>query len=121
MVSKYKGKLLTKPSKTAIKGIKDKIRKTFKDNKMSKTDNLIKKLNPIIRGWGNFYRHSAASHTFSGMKHGIWEMSWKWSKRRHPKKSLNWIKTKYYQDLRSYYHIVLALSGVGGAIPPVTM
>jgi RNA-directed DNA polymerase len=96
-IRKYKGKLLTKPSKTAIKGIKEKIRKTFKDNKMSKTDNLIKKLTPILRGWGNFYRHSAASQTFSGIKHGIWEMSWKWSKRRHPKKSLNWIKSKYYQ------------------------
>jgi RNA-directed DNA polymerase len=96
-IRKYKGKLLTRPSKSAIKGIKEKIRKTFKDNKMSKTDNLIKQLNPIIRGWGNFYHHSAASHTFGGIKHAIWEMSWKWSKRRHPKKSLNWIKSKYYQ------------------------
>lgn len=96
-IRKYKGKLLTKPSKTAIVGIKDKIRKTFKDNKMAKTDNLIKKLNSIIRGWGNFYRYSAASHTFGGIGHAIWEMSWKWSKRRHPKKSLNWIKSKYYR------------------------
>jgi len=97
-IRKYKGRLLTKPSESAAAGIKRKIRGIIKADKTAKTDSLIKKLNPVIRGWGNFYRHSASSETFGKLSHAIWEMTWKWAKRRHPKKPLKWIKSKYCQN-----------------------
>ncbi|MBU1565009.1 MAG: hypothetical protein KJ630_05190 [Proteobacteria bacterium] len=31
--------------------------------------------------------------------HEIWEMTWQWAKRRHPKKMLKWIKFKYFQSI----------------------
>ena len=100
-IRKYKGKLLTKPSKSGIASIKAKIRETVKANKSLKTETLMKKLNPVIRGWGNYYRHSASKETFTGIDHAIFEMTWKWAKRRHPKKSLRWIKSKYFQTERN--------------------
>jgi len=96
-IRKYKGKLLTKPSKSGIASMKAKIRETIKANKSVKTKTLTEKLNPMIRGWGNYYRHSASKRTFTGIDHAIFEMTWKWAKRRHPKKSLKWIKSKYFQ------------------------
>ncbi|QTA82065.1 Group II intron reverse transcriptase/maturase [Desulfonema limicola] len=97
-IRKYKGKLLTKPSKSSIASIKEKIRETVKTNKTIKTQALIEKLNPVIRGWGNYFRHSASKRTFTSIDHAVFEMTWKWAKRRHPGKSLKWIKSKYFQQ-----------------------
>ncbi|QTA83795.1 Group II intron reverse transcriptase/maturase [Desulfonema limicola] len=97
-IRKYKGKLLTKPSKSSIASIKEKIRETVKTNKTVKTENLIEKLNPVIRGWGNYFRHSASKRTFTSIDHAVFEMTWKWAKRRHPGKSPKWIKSKYFQQ-----------------------
>jgi len=96
-IRKYRGKLLTKPSKSGIASIKAEIGETVKANKTVKTETLIKKLNPMIRGWGNCCRHSAGKETFTGIDHAISEMTRRWAKRRHPKKSLRWIKSKYFQ------------------------
>lgn len=95
---KYKGKLLTKPSKSSIASVTEKIRGIMKCNKTAKTENLIRKLNPVIRGWANYFRHSASSETFGKADNAIWEMTWKWAKRRHPDKPLGWIRKKHYQS-----------------------
>lgn len=97
-IRKYKNKLLTKPAKASISGIKSKIRGLIKDNKTIKTVDLIRQLNQIIRGWGNNYRHVVSKVIFSSIDHEIWKMTWQWAKRRHPKKMLKWIKSKYFQS-----------------------
>jgi RNA-directed DNA polymerase len=97
-ILKYKGKLLTKPSKSGIKSVKAKISEIIKSDKAVKTEDLIKKLSPVIRGWGNYYRHSSSKRIFTSTDHAIFKMTWRWAKRRHPKKSLGWIKSKYFQS-----------------------
>jgi RNA-directed DNA polymerase len=96
-IRRYKGKLLIKPAKANIKRFMENVRQILKSNKSAKTDNLILQLNPVIRGWGNFYRHVASSRIFSLLDHRIWEATWQWAKRRHPNKGRKWIKRKYYQ------------------------
>lgn len=98
-IRKYKGKLLIKPAKSNIAHIKEKIRKIVKSHKTAKTETLINLLNPVIRGWANNYRHVVSSRAFCYLDHSIWQMTWKWAKRRHPNKSLGWIKSKYYQRI----------------------
>jgi RNA-directed DNA polymerase len=39
---------------------------------------LIETLNPIIRGWAFYHRHSAAKATFSRIDHIIWSQLWSW-------------------------------------------
>ncbi|SLM28791.1 RNA-directed DNA polymerase [Desulfamplus magnetovallimortis] len=95
---KYKGKLLIKPAKSSIARIKEKIRTIIKSNKTGTTDNLILALNPIIRGWANYYRHVVSSEVFGKIDHAIWHTTWRWSRRRHPNKSSRWIKNKYFQQ-----------------------
>ena len=96
-VRKYSGKLLIKPAKEKINGFMEKIRQVIKSNKSAKTSSLIEQLNPIIRGWGYFYRHVVKYKIFSKLDHRIWEATWRWAKRRHPNKGRRWIKRKYYQ------------------------
>ncbi|MFH0974952.1 MAG: group II intron reverse transcriptase/maturase [Spirochaetota bacterium] len=96
-VKKYKGKLLIKPAKSKVDGFIEKIRQIIKSNKSVKTRSLIYQLNPVIRGWGYFYRHVVSSQIFGELDHRIWETTWQWAKRRHPNKGKQWIKRKYYQ------------------------
>lgn len=95
-IKKYDGKLLTKPSKKNFEAIISKIRKIIKDNPSMKQELLIRKLNPIIRGWVNFQKHNVSSIAFEKLDYEIWQALWKWCKRRHPKKGRGWIAKKYF-------------------------
>jgi len=59
---------------------------------------VIRDLNPVIRGWSNYYRHVSASRTFAKVRHCQWQMLWRWAKRRHPKKPTRWVKARYFRD-----------------------
>lgn len=97
-VRKYNGKLLIKPAKPKIVRLLRKIKNIIKKNYSVPTSLLIKKLNPVIRGWGYYYRFVISKKIFSYVDHRIWEMIWQWARRRHPDKGLKWIKSKYFQQ-----------------------
>lgn len=96
-VRKYKDKLLIKPSKSNIKCFLRNIRETINFNKSAKTLNLIRLLNPKIRGWANYFRHVVAKQTFSYVDHCIFFNLLKWARRRHPKKNSGWLRKKYFR------------------------
>jgi RNA-directed DNA polymerase len=96
-VRKYNGKLLIKPSNANVKAHRDRIREVIKGNKTTKQANLIKMLNPILRGWANYHRHIVAKETFARVDHEVWSMLWQWAVRRHPNKGNKWIKEKYFK------------------------
>ncbi len=96
-IRKYNGKLLMKPSKTNVKTHLDKIRDVIKVNKSAKQANLIKLLNPILRGWANYHSHVVAKETFSRNDKRVWSMLWRWAVRRHPNKGARWVKDKYFK------------------------
>lgn len=98
-VLKYDGKLLIKPAKENVKLFLDKLRNTIKNSGSATTEALIRQLNPKIRGWSNYYRHVVSKRTFSKVDHNIFCMLWQWTKRRHPNKSAQWRKQKYYRHL----------------------
>lgn len=95
-VRKYDGKFLTKPSKKNVKNFLTKIRETMNTNPTAKAGNLIVMLNPIIRGWANYHRHSASKVTFNSVDAAIYGNLWSWSTRRHPNKSRAWVRCKYF-------------------------
>lgn len=98
-IRKYNGKLLVKPSKKNVKAFLDKVRNAIKDNKNAKQSNLIRTLNPIIRGWANYHKSVTAKDTFKHVDNEIWLSLWRWAKRRHPNKSPVWIKKKYFKTV----------------------
>jgi hypothetical protein len=68
-VRKYSGKLLIKPAKKNVQTYRRKIRKIIKDNRTAKQENVIKLLNPVIRGWANYHQNQVAKETFSKVDH----------------------------------------------------
>ena len=86
-IRKYSnGKLLTKPSKDAMKSFCEKVRTKIKGNKSAKASSMVRMLNHMIPGWGNYYRYGASSKAFSRVDFEIYKSLWQWAKRRHPKK-----------------------------------
>ena len=100
-IRKYNGKLLIKPSKSAVKSFLCKVRDIIKSNKSIKQEILIRKLNPIIRGWVNNQRYVVSSKVFSTIDYEIYKCLWQWAKRRHKKKSRKWIAQKYWHHIGS--------------------
>jgi len=107
-IRKYNGKLLIKPSKANVKAHLDKIRAVIKGNKTAKQANLIRLLNPILRGWANYHRHVVAKKTFSKVDTHVWSMLWQWAVRRHPEKGARWVKEKYFKTQRTRNWIFVA-------------
>jgi RNA-directed DNA polymerase len=96
-IRKYDGKLLMKPSKASVKAHLDKIREVIKANKTAKQANLIRLLNPILRGWANYHCHVVAKETFARNDANVWSMLWQWATRRHPQKGARWVRENYFK------------------------
>ncbi len=93
-----KVKTLIKPSKDSIKGIKEKIRVVCKGGKSLSQEALISKLNPIIRGWANYYRHGVSKEIYGSVDNYTWKCIWNWCTSRHNNKGKIWVKNKYFDN-----------------------
>ena len=100
-IRKYNGKLLIKPCKSAVRSFLGKVRDIIKSSKSIKQEILIRRLNPVIRGWVNNQRYVVSSKVFSTVDYEIYKCLWQWAKRRHKKKSRKWIAKKYWHDIDS--------------------
>ena len=94
--SKTGYKLLTKPSKKAVKEIRSKLRQVWLKYKSNQVKELISELNPIIRGWANYYRTCVARKTFENLDYWMHQRARRYAKRKHPKKNDTWRKQKYF-------------------------
>ncbi len=92
-------KIFIKPSKKSIETHSDKIKEALRTMKAATQEEIIWKLNPIIKGWTNYYRVGVASKTFSKLDHLMWEKLWAWAKRRHNAKGKKWIVDKYFHTI----------------------
>lgn len=91
---KQKTVLVIKPEKTKIQNFKSKIREIIDPNKPM--EKLIKDLNPLIRGWAEYYRISYhGQKIFWKLGHWIYIKMMKWAKRKQPKRNSTWIVKKY--------------------------
>lgn len=95
-IRQFKRSCYTLPQKEKVHAFLDKIRTWLKDNVGAKPEAVIYTLNPILRGWGNYYRHGASKKTFKYVDHHVWKALWQWARKRHPNKGKKWIAQKYF-------------------------
>ena len=98
---KYSGKLLIKPSKKNAQAFYRKVADTISGNKAVKQVDLIRLLNPMLRGWAAYHHRVSAKQVFSRMEHLVSQRLLRWSKRRHPQKGTNWVRKKYFHSVGS--------------------
>ena len=97
-VRRFKGTLLTKPAKDKVLHHLRSIKAYLRVHQQTPAEQVIRDLNPMIRGWANYYRHCAAKETFSKADHRMWQMLWVWARRRHPNKPAKWVKARYFRN-----------------------
>jgi RNA-directed DNA polymerase len=71
-----------------------------KSHKTACTKALIAKLNPVIRGWANYFSTVISKEAFNKIDDLLWKRLWRWASRRHPNKSAKWVKKKYFSCWR---------------------
>ena len=103
-VRQFGGSCLTVPQKEKVGAFLREIRAWLKAHPTITQEAVIAHLNPIIRGWGNYYRHGTSQRAFSYADHEIFKALWKWALRRHSKrvgkqkgKGKDWVRRKYFK------------------------
>lgn len=97
---KFRGKLLINPSQKALKAFKASLHNTILgQGKAWEQDMLIRKLNQQIRGWANYHQAVCAREAYSHIDYTLFNLLWRWARRRHPKKGRKWIATKYWHGI----------------------
>jgi RNA-directed DNA polymerase len=95
-VRRYRGKLLIKPSKAAVRRIRERLRTELRSLRGFNAGAVVRKLNPIIRGWANYYRTHVAAEIFDELDHYLWRLTYKWARFSHANKSASWVTTRYF-------------------------
>jgi RNA-directed DNA polymerase len=90
-------KTIISPSTEATQRHMVEIGKKMRKLRSASQEKLIGTLNPIIRGWANYYRTVVAAKTFSLCDHLTYQQLRRWAYRRHPTKGRQWIVRKYWQ------------------------
>jgi RNA-directed DNA polymerase len=105
---KYNGKFLTKPARSNFRTILTRIRENIRKFSAKKTGDMIRALNPIIRGWANFHRHIAAKASFAALDSQVYRYLRDWARRRHPHKGRHWLRQKYWHStpVSTYFSVV---------------
>jgi RNA-directed DNA polymerase len=80
-----KGIVLIKPSNEAVKSIKQKIKALTKKYANASAGILIQKLNPVLRGWSNYFNGGTWTEVKNKLGYYIWKILYKWVRKKHRK------------------------------------
>jgi RNA-directed DNA polymerase len=59
---------------------------------------LIAALNPVLRGWGNYFRHAAAKRTLVYLGYYAWWRVGRWLRKKHPRMTWKQIQRRYASE-----------------------
>jgi RNA-directed DNA polymerase len=101
-VRRYNGKLLIKPSKTAIQRIRERLRTEMHALRGSNAKAVITALNPIVKGWAAYYRGVVSKKTFSSLDDYMWALTYKWAVHSHANKPKRWVAARYFGKFNKF-------------------
>jgi RNA-directed DNA polymerase len=84
-------KTIITPSKEKVKVHYDKIAEVISSHKAAPQWAMIKHLNPIIRGWSNYFSTVVSKVTYAELDNLMYQKLRAWAKRRHPNKNMGYI------------------------------
>ena len=74
----------TYPSKKALASVMDKVRSLTRRAKHRTLADLLRRLNPTLRGWCNYFRHGVSKRSFCYVDHYAFWRIVGWLRKRHP-------------------------------------
>jgi RNA-directed DNA polymerase len=92
-------KTLIRPSREAIKRHTREIGQRLRKLRNAPQEKVISALNPIIRGWSNYYKWVVCSEVFRHCDYVTFLQLARWGNARHPNKGKRWTGKKYWLRL----------------------
>jgi RNA-directed DNA polymerase len=92
-------KTLIKPSKKSVQELKNRLKSEWLRLKASKAALIVQTLNPIVRGWANYFRSGVSKRVFNIMDTFMFTRAWRYAKRMHANKGAQWRIKKYWGRL----------------------
>jgi RNA-directed DNA polymerase len=90
----------TYPSKKSLGAIIDKVRSRTQGSTNQPLKALLARLNPVLRGWTNYFRHAASKATFSYLGTYARYRVRRWLRRKHNRATWNWLRRRYLPGWR---------------------
>jgi RNA-directed DNA polymerase len=82
----------TYPSKKSLGNIVDKVRTVTKQGTNSSLAELLGRVNPVLRGWANYFRHGVSARTFSYLNAFSWRRVVNWLRHKYPRAGWGWLR-----------------------------
>jgi RNA-directed DNA polymerase len=73
----------TWPSKKSLASIATKVKAITRQGTNNPLSELLRQLNPVLRGWTNYFRHGVSKATFSYLQEYTWRRVIGWMRRKH--------------------------------------
>src|SRR6266571_273749 len=105
-------KTIIKPSKEAVKRHIHQIKQRGRALQSASQEQVIKVLNPVIRGWANYYRTVPAKKTLSWCDHTVYVQLTQWARHKHPTRGRKWLARNYWRTKEQRHWVFMTLQGV---------
>src|SRR6266699_320073 len=96
------GKLLIKPSVTAVKRFRERLSREFRALRGANVAAVLAKISPIVRGWVAYYRTVVSTRVFNILTDYLWKLTYKWACWSHSNKPKRWITKRYFGKFNKF-------------------
>ena len=79
------------PSRRSLWSVMAKVKEITRSGTNQSLDQLLHRLNPVLRGWCTYFRSGQSSRTFQYLRHYTWWRVVRWLRRKHPKRNWGWL------------------------------
>jgi RNA-directed DNA polymerase len=97
-------KTIITPSRQAVAQHKRQIAEVVRRHRMDRQGRLIEALNPVIRGWSNYFSTVCSRETFEEVDEELRHQLRSWSRFRHPNKPRTWAYQQYWRQAGERIH-----------------
>lgn len=89
----------TLPTKESLMRVKEKIKRiTSRGTIPMNLKHILGQINPILRGWSNYYRYDAAKHTLAYLDAYTWRRVYRWMRKKYAKMPVKKLKRTKFPD-----------------------
>ena len=85
----------TYPSKTSLGKVMAKVKTLCRQGRNEPLSELLRRLNPVLRGWTNYFRYGVSKATFGYLRAYTWARVVNWLRHKHPHATWNWLRRRY--------------------------
>jgi RNA-directed DNA polymerase len=88
----------TWPSRKALTSIMAKVKTLTRQGTNQSLADLLRQLNPALRGWSNYFRHGVSKATFHYLNHYTWRRVVGWLRRKHLRANWKLLRRRYFNN-----------------------